>query len=152
MGRTIWLWSTRRWRRWLDASLDCSFRSCSCRDGSRIHASVWRSACRTCKGARHAAPECEYIAEGKGGVSEQVRGLPFERDAMAGVFADCPGVVADRTGYRRGAQEDGPVAMGGDAEGETTGVNGEDCAGDEEWRDAATAVSRAALERKAFNG
>ena len=63
--------------------------------GLGICASVWRSACRACEGARHAAAGCEYARRCEGGAGGQVRGLPLERDAVAGVCADRSGVVAD---------------------------------------------------------
>ncbi len=43
---------------------------------------------------------CDYACGCEGGVGGQVRGLPLERDAMAGVCEGCAGVVADRAGHR----------------------------------------------------
>src|ERR1700678_373720 len=99
----------------LDASLDHLGRGVpdsSLGDRARMFASVWRSACRACEGARHAAAGCEDAGGCEGNTSDQMRGLPLERDAVASVCADRSGVLANRAGYCRGTQEDGPFAVG----------------------------------------
>ena len=42
---------------------------------------------------------CEDAGGCEGGAGDEVRGLPLERDAVAGVCAGCSGIVADRAGY-----------------------------------------------------
>jgi hypothetical protein len=78
-----------------------------------VSASFWESACRACGGLGTLLQGANMPADAKAG--DEVRGLPLERDAVASVCADRSGVVADRTRYRRGAQEDGSVPMGADA-------------------------------------
>src|ERR1700688_2411177 len=96
-----WPLLTRRWRRTLDALVDCSSVDRNWIIWTGVCASVWKSACRVRQGARHAAAGGEYARECQGGIGGQVRRLPLERDTLAGLRADRARIVADRTGHRR---------------------------------------------------
>ena len=78
-----------------DASMGYSSIDHSCRDGTGICASVRESTCRACEGARHAAARREDSRGCEGGAGNEVRGLPLERNAVAGVCEGSSGVMAD---------------------------------------------------------